>query len=65
MSKHERQHGLSHVENSTMSEAKRPRLVNMNTNYSTSLNKDEKSSTFSTCFLTDKLLTPDEKKPLE
>ncbi|CAF2402367.1 unnamed protein product [Rotaria sp. Silwood2] len=70
MSKHERQHSISHVVNTTMSEAKRARIINMSTNYSANINNekikvnDEKSS-FSTCFLTDKILIPDEKKSLD
>ncbi|CAF0796434.1 unnamed protein product [Rotaria sp. Silwood1] len=68
MSKHERQHSISHVVNTTISEAKRARVINMDTNYSTDINKNEKikvndeKSNFSTCFLTDKILIPDEKK---
>lgn len=58
MSKHERQHCVSHVDTMKITEVKHPRVVNMN------IYKDEKVPSFSTCFLTDKLLIPDEKKSL-
>jgi len=77
MSKHERQHSVSTVVNTTISnenpmrEAKRARIENLhpspNTNWSTTLYvntqiKDEQQTGFSSCFLTDQLLMPDNKK---
>lgn len=77
MSKHERQHSVSNVTNSKISnenpvrEAKRARLEtdspSLNSNWSTTLYvntqiKDEQQTGFSSCFLTDKLLMPDNKK---
>ena len=78
MSKHERQHSVSNTVSTTMSndnpipEAKRARIENSNsspdTNWSTRLYvntqiKDQQQQTrFSSCFLTDKLLMPDNKK---
>jgi hypothetical protein len=77
MSKHERQHSVSNVGNTTIinenpvREPKRARLENENPsptpNWSTTLYvntkiKDEQQTRFSSCFLTDKLLMPDPKK---
>jgi hypothetical protein len=77
MSKHERQHSVSNVVNPTITtenpirEAKRARIENLNpspnTNWSKTLYvntqiKDEQYTGFSSCFLTDKLLMPDNKK---
>ncbi|CAF4277792.1 unnamed protein product [Rotaria socialis] len=59
MSKHERQHCVSHVDTMKITEVKHPRVISVNTC------KDEKVPSFSTCFLTDKLLIPDEKKSLD
>jgi hypothetical protein len=59
MSKHERQHNTSRVINRRLSDEKRARIDNMST-------ENEKIKTgFSTCFLTDKILMPDDKKSLE
>lgn len=77
MSKHERQHSVSNVVNTKISnehpirEVKRARIENENSssnpNWSTTLYvntqiKDEQQTGFSSCFLTDKLLMPDNKK---
>ncbi len=78
MSKHERQHSVSNVVNTKISnesptrEVKRARIENNptpspNPNWSTTLYvnteiKDEQQTGFSSCFLTDKLLMPDTKK---
>ena len=86
MSKHERQHSVSSVPNTTISnenlvrEAKRARFEKMDslksTNWSRTLfvntqfkdehmrANDEQHNGFSSCFLTDKLLIPDDKKSL-
>ena len=71
MSKHERQHSISHTVNTTVSNEKRARLINMNMDYSTHTNQNEKmqlndyKTSFSTCFSADKVLIPDEKQSLE
>lgn len=77
MSKHERQHSVSNVINSKISndnpdrEVKRARLEtdnpSPNPTWSTTLYvntqiKEEQPTGFSSCFLTDKLLMPDTKK---
>ncbi|CAF3217660.1 unnamed protein product, partial [Rotaria sp. Silwood2] len=86
-SKHERQHSVSNVVNTTISnenpirEVKRARFENINpspnTNWSTTLyintqikdehmkTNDEQQTGFSSCFLTDQLLMPDNKKSQE
>ena len=69
MSKHERLHGTSRGCNTTLSEAKRSKFIDVN--YSNHLIQDDKiklnndKTNFSTCFLTDNILMPDEKKSLE
>ena len=77
MSKHERQHNITNVGNSTstnenpLREAKRARIENDSSsptpNWSTTLFintkiKDEQQTGFSSCFSTDQLLIPDHKK---
>jgi hypothetical protein len=57
MSKHERQHSLSHVINTSSSTKKRARVEDPNINYT---NKDEKIN-----LPTDKLLIPDHKTSLQ
>ncbi|CAF1408155.1 unnamed protein product [Adineta ricciae] len=64
MSKHERQHSISRL---MLSETKRPRLDTTLIKIDKDDDVDKLSnpkSTFSTCFLTDKILMPDEKKSL-
>ncbi|UJR15678.1 hypothetical protein I4U23_002612 [Adineta vaga] len=60
MSKHERQHSISRP---ILSETKRARL-DMTQMIETDKDNNEKPA-FSTCFLTDKILMPDDKKSLE
>lgn len=70
MSKHERQHSTSHVADVTSIESKRARLMNMNSNYSAATDPDEnkkindEKASFSTCFLTDKILMPQETRSI-
>ena len=72
MSKHERQHNITSTEE-PVRETKRPLIETSNPspnpNWSTTLYvntqlKDEQQTGFSSCFLTDQLLMPDNKKSL-
>ncbi|CAF1292382.1 unnamed protein product [Adineta steineri] len=67
MSKHERQHSISRMMDTDISETKRARISNisMDTDKDEKMKSNNEKPSFSTCFLTDKILMPDDKKSLD
>jgi hypothetical protein len=68
MSKHERQHSVSHVINTRIAETKRVRVENtnaMNIDVEENVKLNDAQTVFSTCFLTEKILMPDNRQSIE